>query len=165
LRLQQTRRARAASRRQSSQKNQVTMNQIRFDCPGCGQTIEKAEEAQFERVKCPTCQHEFFPDKTRLIRRAPAAPPPESASPAPTPPIQQRAMKLINCPACEKPISPKAESCPFCGHPVKRDVNRDVFAIKIIVIVLALLAFGWVVYSVYEGQQNADKATQILLGK
>ena len=55
------------------------MNQIRFDCPGCGQTIEMAEEARFERVKCPTCQHEFFPDKTRPVRlmpTAPAAPPP-----------------------------------------------------------------------------------------
>jgi uncharacterized protein YbjQ (UPF0145 family) len=55
------------------------MNQIQFDCPGCGQTIVAPEEAQFERVKCPTCQHEFFPDKTRLVRPAPAAlaaPPP-----------------------------------------------------------------------------------------
>jgi len=93
------------------------MNQIRFDCPGCGQTIEMAEEAQFERVKCPTCQHEFFPDKTRLVRPAPDAPPSEPASPAP-PPIQQQAMKLINCPACGLQISPQAASCPGCGHPV-----------------------------------------------
>jgi len=70
------------------------MNQIQFDCPGCGQTIETPEDAQFEQVKCPTCQHEFFPDKTRLVQPAPAAPPPESASPAPTPPIQQRASRL-----------------------------------------------------------------------
>ena len=66
------------------------MNQIRFDCPGCGQTIEMPEEAQFERVKCPTCQHEFFPNKTRLVQPAPAVPSPKPASPAPTPqPIGQ----------------------------------------------------------------------------
>jgi hypothetical protein len=94
------------------------MNQIQFNCPGCGQTIETTEEAQFERVKCPTCQHEFFPDKTRFVQSAPAAPPPEPASPAPTPLIQQRAMKLINCPACGLQISPQAASCPGCGHPV-----------------------------------------------
>ena len=63
------------------------MNQIQFDCPGCGQTIKTPEEAQFERVKCPTCQHEFFPDKTRIVRPTPAGPPPESAAPAPPPPI------------------------------------------------------------------------------
>lgn len=62
------------------------MNQIQFDCPGCGQTIKTPEEAQFERVKCPTCEHEFFPDKTRIVRPTPAAPPPESAAPAPPPP-------------------------------------------------------------------------------
>jgi uncharacterized paraquat-inducible protein A len=103
-----------------------TMNQIRFDCPGCGQTMEMAEEAQFERVKCPTCQHEFSPDKTRPVLSAPAAPPPESASPAPTPPIQQRAIKLINCPACGLQISPQAASCPSCGHPVADSLTRVV---------------------------------------
>ncbi len=52
------------------------MNQIQFDCPGCGQTIKTPEDAQFEQAKCPTCQHEFFPDKTRIVRPAPAAPQP-----------------------------------------------------------------------------------------
>ena len=62
------------------------MNQIQFDCPGCGQTIEMAEEAQFERVKCPTCQHEFFPDKTRPVRPMPTAP----AAPSPNIPLPKR---------------------------------------------------------------------------
>jgi endogenous inhibitor of DNA gyrase (YacG/DUF329 family) len=62
------------------------MNQIQFDCPGCGQTIETPEDAYFEQVKCPTCQHEFFPGKTRFVQPASATPPPESASPAPPPP-------------------------------------------------------------------------------
>ena len=57
------------------------MNQIQFDCPGCGQTIETAETSQFELVKCPTCQREFFPVKTRLVRPAPAAPPTPSEVP------------------------------------------------------------------------------------
>jgi endogenous inhibitor of DNA gyrase (YacG/DUF329 family) len=114
------------------------MNQIRFDCPGCGQTIEMAEEAQFERVKCPTCQHEFFPDKTRLVRPARAAPPPESASPPPPLPIQQRAMKLINCPACGLQISPQAASCPGCGQ---RTRTVKIIFIIVSVILSALFAF------------------------
>ena len=48
------------------------MNFIQFNCPGCGQSIEAEEDAQFTQVKCPTCQREFFPDKTRLVRPTPA---------------------------------------------------------------------------------------------
>jgi DNA-directed RNA polymerase subunit RPC12/RpoP len=126
------------------------MNQIRFDCPGCGQTIETEEEAQFERVKCPTCQHEFFPDKTRFVQPAPAAPPPEPASPAPTPPIQQRVMKLINCPACGLQISPQAASCPGCGHPVTSSPlptpldtrQRGTAIFSLVLGILSLLCFG-----------------------
>lgn len=64
------------------------MNEIRFECPGCGQTIETAEDAQFQQVKCPTCQHEFFPDKTRLIESAPKMPSIKAAPPS-LPPIPQ----------------------------------------------------------------------------
>ncbi len=131
-------------------KNLITMNQIRFDCPGCGQTIEASEEAQFERVRCPTCQHEFFPDKTRFVSPAPAAPPTQPASPAPTLPIQQQALKLINCPACGLQISPQAKSCPGCGHPVANsivspipDTRQRSEAVKSLVLgILSLLCFG-----------------------
>jgi hypothetical protein len=27
-------------------------------------------------------------------------------------------MALINCPECNKDVSDKASSCPFCGHPI-----------------------------------------------
>jgi hypothetical protein len=77
------------------------MNQIRFDCPGCGQTIEAPEEVQFERTKCPTCQHEFSPDKTRLVRPAPAAPPPKPAAPAPTPPTVPASKPAFSLPPVE----------------------------------------------------------------
>ncbi len=126
------------------------MNQIRFDCPGCGQTIEAPEEAQFERVRCPTCQHEFFPDKTRFVSPAPAAPPPQPASPAPTLPIQQQALKLVNCLACGLQISPQATSCPGCGHPVTHspmpippDTRRKDAAVSSLILgILSLLFFG-----------------------
>lgn len=44
------------------------MNFIRFDCPGCGQSIEAEEDARFVRVQCPTCQHEFIPDNIQRVQ-------------------------------------------------------------------------------------------------
>jgi len=29
-------------------------------------------------------------------------------------------MSLTNCPACQKQISNSAETCPHCGHPIKK---------------------------------------------
>ena len=29
-------------------------------------------------------------------------------------------MNLTNCPACQKQISISAETCPHCGHPIKK---------------------------------------------
>lgn len=67
----------------------LALNQIQYNCPGCGQAIEMPEDAQFERVKCPTCQHEFVPSETPPTS-TPAAPPPVPVSPAPAPqPIGQ----------------------------------------------------------------------------
>lgn len=80
------------------------MNQIQFDCPGCGQTIVTPEETQFERVKCPTCQHEFFPDKTRIVRPTPVAPPPESAAPAPPPPTEPVTKPAFSLPRIERSV-------------------------------------------------------------
>lgn len=30
-------------------------------------------------------------------------------------------MNLTNCPACQKQISNSAETCPHCGHPIKKN--------------------------------------------
>jgi predicted RNA-binding Zn-ribbon protein involved in translation (DUF1610 family) len=105
------------------------MNYIRFDCPGCGQGIEAEEDAQFVQVKCPTCQHEFFPDKTQFIKPAPASPasppplmPKEPPKLTPLPPISSPSPNLRTCTDCGGKVSVHAEVCPHCGAPfIKRD--------------------------------------------
>lgn len=59
-------------------------------------------------------------------------------------------MRLIQCPACTKPLSKMAEICPSCGHPVKRGfLGRsgkeravNVGCLLILIIVLAILLSG-----------------------
>ena len=34
-------------------------------------------------------------------------------------------MALINCPECNKEISDKATSCPNCGYPVEKKINKN----------------------------------------
>lgn len=53
-------------------------------------------------------------------------------------------MKLINCPACSKEISPEAVSCPACGQPFRAEQNRQArenhAGLVIIVVVLIVVA-------------------------
>ena len=34
-------------------------------------------------------------------------------------------MALIKCPECGKDVSSEAASCPYCGYPIKNDVNAQ----------------------------------------
>jgi uncharacterized paraquat-inducible protein A len=129
------------------------MNQIQFDCPGCGQTIKTPEEAQFERVKCPTCQHEFFPDHTRIVQPAPAvlaAPPPKPPSvpaTAKTPtPVTPPSGNLRNCKDCGKTVSVHAESCPHCGSPMKYESKHWTTGRKILLTIVVVAIVLTVLY-------------------
>jgi uncharacterized paraquat-inducible protein A len=132
------------------------MNQIRFDCPGCGQAIEAPEEAQFEKTKCPTCQHEFFPDKTRLVRPAPTSPAPtprtepkEAPKFTPPPPALHPSANLRTCKDCGGKVSVHTEICPHCGAPmIEKDpdskhwtTGRVILLIIFIAAVLATVIF------------------------
>ncbi len=65
-------------------------------------------------------------------------------------------MELINCPACEKEISPNAPTCPNCGEPIKKEPTRTVGSIDpkdpvhLIGIVIAVFLTGYVVYLFFE---------------
>jgi len=134
------------------------MNQIRFDCPGCGQTIEMPEEAQFERTKCPTCQHEFFPDKARIVRLAPTspAPPPptEPKTPLFTPPTSALlpSANLRNCIDCGKTVSVHAESCPHCGSPIKNESKHWTTGRLILLTIVVVAIVLTVLYLSINGQ-------------
>jgi uncharacterized paraquat-inducible protein A len=136
------------------------MNTIRFECPGCGQTIEAPEEAQFEQAKCPTCQNEFFPDKTRIVQ---PKPPNDNSSMPPIKTQTKTPTSKFECPYCHQLISPKAESCPSCGHPIRPDSNRDAIIVKIILIALAIFLVVLAIYKMEKGQAQADKAEQLLM--
>lgn len=50
-------------------------------------------------------------------------------------------MKLIKCKSCSEDISPKAATCPKCGHPNKQgSTARTIFY---------LLVIGWVLWMIF----------------
>jgi hypothetical protein len=71
---------------------------------------------------------------------------------------------LINCPACERQISPEAASCPACGQPIRAAENREAFAGKIIIVVLLVLAgIGFLAWTIHKINSDArDAATMEL---
>ena len=51
-------------------------------------------------------------------------------------------MNLTNCPACQKQISNSAETCPHCGHPIKKiREQKNYLVTMIVIIVVCLIAF------------------------
>jgi hypothetical protein len=77
--------------------------QIKFDCPGCGQSLEAEDAAQFEKMTCPTCQHEFYPVARRSKIVTPAPVPSQTTFP-PLPVSKAGAAAKI-----------KAQAESFCG--------------------------------------------------
>lgn len=54
--------------------------------------------------------------------------------------------QLMQCPACQKDVSPAAVNCPGCGHPLKQVESRDAFAVKLIVAII-LVVVAWNLWS------------------
>ena len=51
-------------------------------------------------------------------------------------------MNLTNCPACQKQISVSAETCPHCGHPIKKiREQKNSLITMIAIMVICLVAF------------------------
>ena len=48
-------------------------------------------------------------------------------------------MNLTNCPACQKQISVSAETCPHCGHPIKKIREQKNSLITMIAIMIICL--------------------------
>jgi hypothetical protein len=61
-------------------------------------------------------------------------------------------MKLINCPACSKQISPDAESCPHCGNPIKPKQSFG-YVLGVLVILVILI---WALLDILHSQSALD---------
>ena len=54
-------------------------------------------------------------------------------------------MALIKCPECNKEISDKVKTCPYCGYPLKGDNNKKIKIILIaigVIVCICILIFG-----------------------
>jgi len=60
---------------------------IKFDCPGCGHSLDGESELEFQEVSCPVCQQQFFPKPIKAMATKPERPfavdPPPPSPPAP----------------------------------------------------------------------------------
>jgi ankyrin repeat protein/flagellar basal body-associated protein FliL len=132
------------------------MNYIRFDCPACGQNIEAEEDAQFVQVKCPTCQHEFFPEKTRLVR-------PASDTPATPPPLLPKEATKPELPPIQEVVEPYEK--PASAPPHKSATSNQSSKMKpkakfVIISILILIGFAGLAYFLVVKNEQA-KAEQI----
>ena len=53
-------------------------------------------------------------------------------------------MNLTNCPACQKQISISAETCPHCGHPIKkiREQRNSLITMIAIMVICLIVIFA-----------------------
>lgn len=79
---------------------------IKFECPGCGQSMEGEPDLEFQETTCPSCAQQFFPkplktlDAAAVRRPVPGGPSPAekaaaariNATPSRADKIRQRAV-------------------------------------------------------------------------
>lgn len=110
----------------------MTMSQyIRFACSSCCQHIEVDSSAVGGDVQCPGCGN------TLIV--------PEHSEAREVPP-KQETPPLKPCPMCGSPTSPTAESCPGCGHVLKK--RRGLAKKTVIVVVCTLLMLAGIAIAV-----------------
>jgi hypothetical protein len=59
-------------------------------------------------------------------------------------------MALIKCPSCAKDVSDQADTCPACGHPIKRgflgragtERTFNIGCLVVVIVVLVLVVAG-----------------------
>src|SRR4030095_5485242 len=95
-------------------------NDLRFECPSCGQHLTVEERGAVMTVNCPGCNQPVkIPSRStapvRVVPVVKQTPPPVSG-------------RLIKCRDCGRAISPSATSCPACGAPVKRTTQLAQFS-------------------------------------
>ena len=90
-------------------------------CPNCHSKIKAPDKAKGRTITCPDCNQPFVVKSSVIVDDDTIVPPTPVPMPvsAPTAPVTAQPLKLINCPACGKSISPAAKDCPGCGNPNK----------------------------------------------
>lgn len=127
------------------------MADIKFNCPGCKQSLEAPSDMAGQLIECPSCKRTIeVPPAPRVPRVENKPPPPVTPRPAPSPPRPlQTVGAVVNCPACGGIASKEADRCPHCAHPIKRGllgkagteryVNVGCLVIIMVIVALALL--------------------------
>ena len=62
--------------------------------------------------------------------------------------------KLIDCPACQKPVSGAAWKCPGCGHPLRSAGNRAFQYLAALAAALVAIGLLWGTYSARQDSIN-----------
>jgi len=52
---------------------------------------------------------------------------------------------MTNCPACARPISTEAASCPGCGHPFREPLSPYAASATVVIYAIILCVVGWIV--------------------
>lgn len=116
------------------------------ECPRCG-VIYARFEAAAAKKRADDAEKLRAAQAARQAAVEAARQKPEPAAPETKP---ADTSKIVDCPACGKPVSIMADNCPSCGHPVDKSLrlsplDRKIHAAACVAgaILVAFLLFGW----------------------
>jgi len=116
---------------------------IPMQCPSCGQQLQIPDQYAGQTGKCQHCGAAIT-----VPFASPAEHSQPNHSPPPIPESPQQAQKskqkksLAVCKDCGNEISKKAQTCPYCGAPRKRQSTQLSFTSGCLIVFVVLLLFG-----------------------
>ena len=91
---------------------------IKFDCPGCGNSLEGESDLEFELVTCSVCQNQFYPKPLKAAVEKAAHPlfPPPALERVLAPPPSPAEIAARNARAVRDQLTERVEKTAIIGH-------------------------------------------------
>jgi len=96
------------------------MNNLKFNCPHCNQSIEVPEKIPGQTLKCPSCQRSI-----KFSKSHPEVTAPPIRNPVPPPIPDSQEPKTKDCQYCGETILAKAKKCKHCGEILDAKLKRQ----------------------------------------
>jgi hypothetical protein len=121
----------------------------------CSQCNSSHVEKRGERMWCAECRGyvDVFDETAapqssftyRFAKPPEASASADSAAAPPSSTAQALPLGMTNCPACARPISTEAASCPGCGHPFREPLSPYAASATVVIHAIVLCVVGWII--------------------
>lgn len=101
---------------------------IRFDCQFCGKTLKADDSKAGKKVKCPSCEGLLSIPDLPVSAESTLAEAEDRDDDVAEESSKSAGIatstRMIPCPMCDEPISPRETTCPYCGEEIKGKSKR-----------------------------------------